>query len=260
MKLGISLDMGWIPMTQPGFDPDAQAFFDASMITDGTEKNAINILVKDLKSHSLWAKIICFFPYVGSAAFPHSINLKNPATFSITWQSANITRDFNGWIRNGAGGYGKIVVSPSDLNVNSIAFGFYLKTDSGSMGADIAESSGALYRSIFFSDNNWYSDNTDFVTGRLVVAMAPPTRLGLFTSSRVSSSSIKSYRNSTALVSGSGVSGSIAALTSFDLGGDDVPHRYVTHFIAQGLSDAEMINLYNSVQTFQTTLGREEAP
>lgn len=238
------------------FDPDAQAFFTAASITDATEKSAVNQLVLDLKAASIWSKMIGLYPYVGSAETPHSFNLKNPATFQISWQGSTI-HDANGWINN-VNGFGLVAITSADLTANSFAFGFYNRTDTNDGSDDFKDATGGLFRSIFFSDNNWYSDNPfNGGAGRLVVAMGPPTRQGSFTASRTAANAIAAYRNGVSLATGAGAQGDISALTEFDLGGTGTNHQYAMHYFSSGLTAGEVANFYTAVQAFQTTLGRQ---
>jgi hypothetical protein len=81
------------------FDPDAQAFIDAAVITDTTQKAAINQLVLDLKSANIWTKMLAVYPFVGGSATSHKWNLKNPldtnAAFRLVFSG--------GWTHNSLG-------------------------------------------------------------------------------------------------------------------------------------------------------------
>ena len=90
-----------------GFDADAQAFFTAATITDATQKSAVDGLVKSLKGSNLWTNMIALYPFVGQTSGKHAFNLKNPATFTITW-NGTVTHDANGVTGNGTTGYGAV--------------------------------------------------------------------------------------------------------------------------------------------------------
>jgi len=76
-----------------GYDPDAQAFFDAIGASGGslttTEKDAVNGLVLDLKADSIWSEINGLYPVVGSTAVEHYFNLKDPTAYNVTFQSTD---------------------------------------------------------------------------------------------------------------------------------------------------------------------------
>ena len=90
-------------------DPDAQAFLTATGITDATITTAINDLVLDLKSNSLWTKMQIVYPFVGGTATTHKYNLKDPqdtdAAFRMTF-NGGWTHDANGVKGNGTNTYG----------------------------------------------------------------------------------------------------------------------------------------------------------
>lgn len=96
----------------PVLDSDAAAFFTAASITDGTQKAAVNQLVLQLKAHSLWTKIDALYTFVGGNATAHSYNLKNPATFQITW-AGTVTHNGNGITGNGTSGCGDTGYNPN---------------------------------------------------------------------------------------------------------------------------------------------------
>ena len=60
-----------------GFDPDAQAFINATGIS-GSNATAINTLVVDLKSAGVYSKLQAAYPFIGGTAAAHKYNLINP--------------------------------------------------------------------------------------------------------------------------------------------------------------------------------------
>ena len=54
---------------EPAFDPDALDFFArvgaSGGILSSTEEQAVNQLVKDLKSYNLWSSMLAIYPIVG---------------------------------------------------------------------------------------------------------------------------------------------------------------------------------------------------
>lgn len=102
-------------MTNPyifGFDPDAEAFFTATGITDATIKGAINTFVLSLKNNSIWTKMKAIYPFVGGTATTHKYNLKDPqdtdGAFRLTFASA-VTHGSNGITASTANGANNIV-------------------------------------------------------------------------------------------------------------------------------------------------------
>lgn len=96
-----------------GIDPDAQAFITASGIS-GTEADAINDLVIELKGTGLWTKMQAVWPFVGSTSSTQKWNLKDPRnlnaayrlTFEETW-----THDASGAHPSGPA-WGRTYIAP----------------------------------------------------------------------------------------------------------------------------------------------------
>jgi hypothetical protein len=113
------------------YDADAQAFFTAAGITDTTQKSAVNQLVLDLKSYSIWTKMKALYPFVGGAATPHSYNLKNTSQYQITW-NGGWTHSSTGALPNGTNAYANTGFNPSTvLSSTNGNIGVYLRNDSG---------------------------------------------------------------------------------------------------------------------------------
>jgi hypothetical protein len=68
------------------YDSDAQKFYDASGISDTTQKTAINNLVKELKDSSLWTRFIAIYPMVGGSEATAKWNLKDPKDFDTAYR------------------------------------------------------------------------------------------------------------------------------------------------------------------------------
>lgn len=83
----------------PVLDPDAQAFITAAGITDSTQESAINQLVLDLKSASIWSKMQIIYPIVGGTATTHKYNLKDPRDLDAAYRLS-----FNGTFVHNANG------------------------------------------------------------------------------------------------------------------------------------------------------------
>lgn len=119
--------------TGGGYDPDAQAFITAAGLTDTGQKDAINDLVLDLKSASLWSKLLAFYPFVGGSASSHKYNLMDPqdtnAAYRLTF-NGTVNHTSNG-IQSSSGGYADTNWAPS--STTSIwekgCFGYYLQGD-----------------------------------------------------------------------------------------------------------------------------------
>lgn len=96
----------------------AQAFLDATGITDETIVNAITTLVDDLQTRNLWSKMKAVYPFVGGTETTNKFNLINPQD---TDEAFRLT--FNGgWNHNSEGstpdgltGYATTFLNPSQI-------------------------------------------------------------------------------------------------------------------------------------------------
>jgi hypothetical protein len=126
-----------------GCDADAQKFIDSAGITDPTQKDAICTLVKDLKDSSLWSSMIAIYPIVGGTADKHKWNLKNPATFKLSY-SGSITHSSTGMVS--AGGYALTGINPSvDVSQNSVHLSFYAPITFTGFGSEFGAEGGSPY-------------------------------------------------------------------------------------------------------------------
>lgn len=161
------------------FDADAQAFFNASGITDATTKDAINTLVTDLKSAgtanggTYWDNLIAFYPFAGTTATQQSYNLKDPTQYQITW-NGTVTHNSSGATGDGSTGYGDTGWSPTnDLDMWSGAkggaIGFYSQTtttvNSTMMGAGASGTNSNSRLMIFYFNGQGYVDWGDKAAG-----------------------------------------------------------------------------------------------
>ncbi len=106
----IIADWRMSPDTAFAYDSDAAAFFTAASITDVYQKGAVDYLVKALKAANEWTNMVALYPFIGGASNQHALNLKNPATYPITFTSSGVTHNGNGITGNGSSGYGSIPI------------------------------------------------------------------------------------------------------------------------------------------------------
>jgi hypothetical protein len=253
----------------PSTDPDAQAFITATGIS-GTDADAINQLVLDLKSYSLWDKMLVIYPFIGGTSTTNSYNLKDTSTFQITW-FGTVTHSTNGVQGDGVTGYGETGFVPSVVNATTpITTSFhgsaYSRTAATNSGAAYGVDSGVPQFQMLIkrTTGNFLSDNyTEAV--RINVPYAD-TSQGLFVSSRTSQTLVTDYRNTTSLATNTGAVNTTALPTIevFVLGANFFGSAvdYETRQIAwesfgTGLDSTDVSNLYTAVQAYQTALGRQ---
>lgn len=266
LGLGLSLKRSrWV--FGSSYDTDAAAFFSAASITNSTQKTAVNQLVLDLKSNSLWSKMLALYPFVGGTATTHKWNLKDPrdldAAFRLTF-SGGWTHTSTGALPNGTNGYANTFLSPlSNLSTNSESFGFY-------GGTSVA--AGSAKQPIGCTDTSTY----DIIAPREVgdsalcilqansaaFTVSNASTLGfIFGTRNGAASSIASIRGTKTT---NGVSSTSRHNYPFFVGARNqagtaaqyspIEHRF--SFIGNGLTSGDCDSLYTLIQAYETTLGR----
>ena len=244
-----------------------QAFLTATGITDATIISALNAMDTSLISAGLLpsgtgaGKIKALYPIVGGTAATHKFNFVNPldtdAAFRLVF--------FGGWVHsasgmkpNGTNAYANTFLSQNTLEQNSQHIATYTKQNATlnntvSLGCDIDDTFLLIRQAVFWGNIN----DLDF-TG------SSNTNAGYFLSTRTASNSRKSYRNSIEVINSTSVSNANVNqsfyISAANNGGpaaffDNLETAFLN--IGEGLTALNVTNLYNSIQTFQTTLGRQ---
>ena len=150
-----------------------------------------------------------------------------------------------------------------DLSLNSTCFGFYSRTNIDALTSDMGGSTqiaSSTELNIYprFNNQAYFRVNSSNVG----FAATSNSSLGYFIANRISSTETRNLINSILIIQSANSITSNPSniyLSAVDALGS---LRYSTRQIAfahisDGLTDTEAANLYTSVQTFQTTLGRQ---
>lgn len=242
-------------------DTDALAFITATGITDSTQQSAINTLVTSLKSANIWTKMKAIYPFVGGSAEPHRFNLKNTSQYKIDWFGGG-SHSSMGYVPNGTTSYGNTNLIPSSvLALDSSHYSYYSNTDSNA-GVDFGaryESGDAGLSYMFIRDGNTSYSRLNNISGDYAVTNT--NGKGMYVISREISTTFNFFKNTTkntAVKTSSGI-----PIRNVTIGGVYIGAWYfgdkICSFasIGEGLSDSDVTALYNAVQTFNTTLGRQ---
>jgi hypothetical protein len=251
------------------FDLDAQNFITNAAITDNTQQLSINNLVIGLKLDSLWTKMLAVYPFVGGTATTCKYNLKNPLDTNAAFRlffSGGWTFSNNGIQPNGTNTYADTFLIPNtSWTLNNGSVSAYSRTNN-------IESSSVIYGTKGSSFNSAVYPIIDTAFGSVLhnglnsATLSPPpttTAINLI-SSRINTNQIIVALNGTTVPY---VSTPTALSTaSIYLGARNnngvTPDLYSSRQLAfahigTGLTQAECTLLYNRIQTFQTTLGRQ---
>ena len=249
-------------------DTDAQAFLNAAVITDQTQANAVNTLVTSLKSANIWNKMKAIYPFVGGTATTHKFNLKDPRDLDAAYRlvfNGGWTHSSTGVLPNGTNAWADTKLVPStDLSTNS-GFGWYSITNSSTTSAEmgalnydmpsvanvrgfqVARNSGTIYVGVNSQDFQTFSD-TD-------------TR-GFYQAYRTNSTTVKTLKNTTLYTAtlpyyATPLSCYIGARNERNIAQVFSNKGLALAYFQSNFTDADATALYNAVQAYQTTLGRQ---
>lgn len=247
------------------YDADAQAFFTAAGITDVTQKNAINTLVTDLKTASLWTKFYAIYPLVGGTATTCKYNLKDPRDLDVAFRLTFVgspTFNSTGVDWNGTTQYANTNLTPSTtLLTNDQSMLVYIRENTGTAGYDLGATTGSDETALisrYSTDLSYFTINTSgFAT------VASTNAIGFWGVSRVSSSFVYGYKNGSQVAS-NGLVATSQPTIPITLGGSNRTGGVIGFSdreigwgaISTGLTSAENSTLYTIVNTFNTALSR----
>lgn len=250
-------------------DPDAQAFITATGITDLTIINAVNQLVLDLKSNSIWTKYKAIYPFVGGTAFTHKFNLKDPRDLDVAYRLDFVSvwsHTANGVTGNGTTAYANTFFVPSTgFTTTSGGLFIYSRTNVAG-GYDIGASNDAGAVTNTTSLICRYTGNIaygNYGNGSYAVNVAETDGRGGFVVNRNDGTNttlwkngikIKTVAESVTLTNRPLCIGAINTAGSSNFAS---VKQYAFGSIRDGLTDAESLIEYNIVQTFETSLSRQ---
>lgn len=246
-------------------DADATAFITAASITDATQKNAINTLVLDLKSASIWTKMKAIYPFVGGTASAHKFNLKDPRDLDAAYRLQFIngwTHSVNGATPNGTDAYADTKLGSNLLQTNN-HLSYYSR--SATVGVEVELGVFNNLPSAIISQlraaGNYISGQSGGVVNYTTILSA----LGFWIGTKTSDTNRKGYLNgilqATSTTSDNQVLPSLNLFLGARNNGGSGAQLFSTKqsafaSIGDGLTDAEASNLYTAVQAFNTTLLR----
>ena len=255
----------------PTYDTDAQAFFTAvegggDTLTT-TEKDAVNTLVVDLKADSIWSKLQVIYPIVGGTASSVKWNLKDPqdtdAAYRMGVEGTGWTIDANGMKQSDDGGtYGDTHYAPNTNDASTgLHMSMYVNGGTNTRGYDFAANESGIEVLLLsgFNNNNLAGRFEDGLVSNNTFTMP----LGFFSVSG-NSSGQELYRNGTEVDSETTARGTTVSLSLYlgQRNSNSAPpeptdRRYAFASLGEYLDATESSNLSIAVETFQTTLSRE---
>ena len=251
----------------PVSDTDAQAFLTNAVITNTTQRNAINTLVIGLKADLLWTKMLAVYPFVGGTATTCKFNLKNPLDtngahrldFQGGWTFSN-----NGVKPNGTTTYANTFLAPSThFTLGNSSFSHYSRQNIVDAGTPYGTKTGGFIASIYVALNT-SATNIFHNSNSATTPIPQPTTTALnLIQSRIDGANTIVALNGTATSYANGelsLSNHPIYLGARNNNNTSIDLYYSREMafahIGLGLTTAECTLLYNRIQTFQTALGR----
>lgn len=261
LTIGISDSQFYVPL-----DPDAQAFLNATGITDPTISTAINNLVIGLKGYSLWDELQAAYPMVGGTSTTTKYNLKDPqdtdAAYRMGWNGTGFTFSSSGVQQSlDSSTYGNTYYAQNtNDNTVGMSMGTYINAGTNFFGYDLGmyDGSNDVMITAGYGSNILYGNysGTSYLT-----YSSPPLPNGFFCVDN-DGSTTDLYRNGVNVGSTSESRSLSSSLTMYFAnrnGGGPEPsnRRYAFVFLGKSMNDTEYSNLYTVIQAFQTELGRQ---
>jgi hypothetical protein len=251
-------------------DADAQAFVDATGITDDTIKNAINDLVIAAKANGWWSRCIAIYPMVGGTSDTCKYNLKNPqntdGAYRLT-EHGGLTYASTGVTGNGTTGYLDTHIAANALSQNDWHISFYSRIDTngtevemGSRGAPNV--SADCFLEIRTSNVTYYGCNAGVINN--YISFSDLASQGYYLGTRTGSANQAVYKN--------GATGQTGTLSSSALNNQNIYLLALNNsgtaavfstkecaFATAGSSIDSTLQatMYSDIQNFQTAIGRQ---
>jgi hypothetical protein len=247
-------------------DTDANAFLVAAGITDPIITSAICTLVTSMKADGTWAKMNAIYPMVGGTATTHKFNLKNPADTNAAFRLSFVggwTHSANGALPNGTNAYADTFFRPStDAIQNSHHLSYYSRSNINLNQVDIGSQRTLTQNLIQIRASNitYYVINQSSP----YALVADLDSRGFYVANRTAVNVVNGWKNGLKVANATTVTNGRPNTTTFigayNLNGSPTLYsskQCAFSTIGSGLTDAEALALYNSIQAFQTTLNRQ---
>lgn len=233
------------------------SFITLAGITDATQIAAVTGLYSSAILHGWWSKCDLIYPFVGGTALAHSINLKSPGRFTITWHGT-VTHNANGITGNGSTGYGDTgydASTSSILSVNSTHASVYARVLGNNSFLCGAVNSTAQFgiRKFLASLRGYLHDNSPVIYGTESV--------GMFAVARLDGANKHAYQATDVALADASIAVQSLNLFILAYNNNNTPGQFSSSNLAgltlgSGLTFAEYQVMASDWQTFQTALGR----
>ncbi len=258
-----------IRYTSPVYDIDAEAFISAIQLTNIRQTTAINDLVIDLKGFNLWNKMLAIYPIIGGTESSHKYNLKDPRDLDIAFRlvfSGTVTHSSTGMLGNGVNGIADTKINPNtNLQQNDWHLSFYSRTDQNTTVVEFGSRGTNIINDCFLelrtANITYYGCNG---TPGTTISFADTDSRGFYLGTRTSSTTPFIYKNAVLKDATNRTSSTLNTRNLYLLGfnNNGVDSFYSGKECAfatagSGLTSIDSVNLYNTIQKYQSFLNRQ---
>lgn len=226
-------------------------------------KRIWNNFVLNLKRLNIWDACDIIYPMYGGTSASHSINMKDPSTFPITWHGS-VTHSSLGVKGDGSTGYGdtgwSVAANAVSLTQNNASCGVYSVTpNTVSSGLFFGSADGVRAVSMGYITGQITMDLND---GGWLIGVPLPMNVGLISETRVDSMHNSAncvgiphvYTNNVASI---GLpTGSMYLLSAQELGSPGQYSNGTYSFFYFGNGSINQQDLFTEVENLQVMLGR----
>lgn len=232
---------------------------------DDARKALIDTLFSNLKSGGVLTKLDALWLMAAHTSQAARLNLRS-ASYDLSAISSPPFIVDRGYAGDGSASYlktGLVLSTATNFAQNSAAFGFWSLTDAQGdsfvMGARVSSS---LQQNVIAPRRAGSKADARVNVGPSPPAVASANSLGLFSGSRTGSTTTTMFKNGASIGSYAASSVEPPALEMYLLGCNtngelSLPsnRRGAAAFVGAGLTNGEMLALYNALNTYLTALG-----
>lgn len=249
-------------------DSDAAYFIKTAGLTGATHQTAICQLVKDLKTNSLWDKLIAVYPFIGATASAHALNLKDPRNLDVSFRltfTGGFTHSETGCLPDGSSGWAETYLIPSSHvpGTTSISLGYYSRNaDSGNRMGFSNASGNRLFLYLHFASGDLTILDCYGTSGGFRASATAAGTAGFLIGSRISSTDSKLFKNGVQIGATQSTTmnnlPSTGSMQMFRQSNGTLYSNWECAFgmIGTGLTSGDVAALNTIVEAYQDTLGR----
>ncbi len=252
----------------PSIDPDAAAYL-ADVIASGgtvdaTMSAATDTLFTSLKNDGIYNKLFSFYPVIGGVSASHAINAKLNKSYDLTF-NGGWTHNVSGMTSNGTNAYADTNVTPQDLGSAGTGLDNNHLLSSQSSISSVGGYEGAgpsPYMALRYGNIQWLNAQDDVSVGATYGTGVPAIQIGVRTSNTQLNAQWMVTGGTIGKKTENGPAATSITTNSIELGRISNTSFYdggkLTNMwsVGDGLSDSEISDYFDAINTFNNSLSR----